>query len=668
MMGLEVAMRVFMLGVMLFGCGDKTDGDDDSSPGSSATGDDSGGPGGDSPDGPIELESPVECDPLAEGACMLPWPSDRYLAVKAANRTGYTLAYNQDAAWSNVYGFTVDFKPFNRGDGFSPSSQMLTLFSEPADLSDAAFWDSIERSEAADHPTVLLDVASGERLPHWVENDARATDPDETVLFIRPLTRLKPNRQYAVAIRGLNGMSGDPLEASAAFAAFRDNIETTDSKTESRRASYEKMFNALADAGVERSELQQAWWFHTASDESLRDSFVSMRSDSMEWIADRGIGCTYNSVTESIMGGRLIDATVTVPWYMDAPKAPAELVRDGYGVPVYQGQEEVSFKAYVPQSLIDNPESGTFMLWGHGLFGSGPPMMEDDDLQEIAEREAFVMAATDWHGMSNKDLVFLAGALNNVSNFYMLGENLQQGMIINNALTRSILGVCGDDEAFLRADGGRAVDPNDAKFIGVSQGSVLGGMFLTQSPDIDRGALIVGGATFSFMIERSIHFNTYNAILEPAYDSRLITAQLMAMSQHVWDNAESAAYIGDAREGFADAGPKRFLYLVAQDDAQVPNLASDIAVRITGMPVLSDSSYYPYGAEVIDGPTTESAFISFDMGDRATPRGNESPDVDDGGHDAAAITDEGMEMIVHFLDSGEIASTCGGPCVFGSSE
>ena len=665
-------MRVFVLGALLFGCADKTD-SEDNGPGTGDAGSDGdggsdGGDGSDDEEEPIAIEGDEACDPLAEGACMLPWPSDRYLKRKASNRTGYQLAYEQDAAWANVYGFEVEMRPFNRNDGFSPSSQLLTVFDEPADLSDAAFWDSIERSEADDHPTVLLDLTTGDRLPHWVENDARATDPDETVLFVRPLTRLEPNRRYAVAIRGLNGLSGDPLTASPAFAALRDGVETSHTKLESRRASYNTVFDALEEAGVERSSLQQAWWFKTASEPSMHEAFTAMRADSMEWLDDAGIGCTYNEVTESIMGGRLIDATVTVPWYMDDDAAPAKLVRDAKGLPVYQGTEEVRFKAYVPQSLIDNPESGTFVLWGHGLFGSGPPMMDNEGLQDIAEVEGLVMAATDWHGMSSKDLVFLAGALNDASNFYMLGENLQQGMIIKNALTRSILGVCGDDEPFLRADGGRAANPNDAKFIGVSQGSVLGGTFLAQSPDIERGALIVGGATFSFMIERSIHFITYDAILMPAYDSRLVTAQLMAMSQHVWDNAESSAFLQYARDGFDDAGPKRFLYLVAQDDAQVPNLASDVAVRITGMPVLADSSYYPYGAEIIDGPTTDSAFISFDMGDRDTPRGNQSPQVDDGGHDSAAVTEQGIEMIMHFLDSGEIASTCGGPCVFGSSE
>ena len=656
-------MRRIWLSVLLFGCGDKPSVGESSSIAVEGSNSDTGSIP-DEPPAPIEVGGDESCDPLAPSACMLPWPTDRYLKRKTSNRTGFQIDYDPDAAWVNVYGTRVDVTPFARYDGYSPSSQILTVFDEPADLSEAAFWDSIDRSMDEDHPTVLLDTETGERLPHWIENDARATDPDETVLFIRPTTRLHPNRKYAVAIRGLSGLSGDPLEPSPAFLALRDERPSDHAGVEQRRATHETMFEELRGAGVERSELQQAWWFHTASDESTQGSFISMRADSMEWVGEEGIGCTYSDVHDSITGGRTIEGTVTVPWYLDAPSPPATLVRGSDGNPVYQGTEEVYFKAYVPGSLLTNPEEGTFVLWGHGLFGSGPPMMDSSSIQQIAEDEGMVMAATDWHGMSSKDLLFLAGALSDVSNFYMLGENLQQGMLINNALTRSILGVCGNDEPFLRNDGGRAAATTGAQFIGVSQGSVLGGTFLTQSPDIERGALIVGGANFSFMIERSIHFNTYEALLMPSYGSRLVTAQLMAFSQHVWDNAESAAYLAQAREGFEDAGPKRYLYLVAHNDSQVPNLASDVAVRIADLPVLQDSSYHPYGAEVIDGPTTESAFVSFDMGDRDTPRGNDSPDTDDGGHDSAAITPQGVEMITDFFEYGEIASTCGGPCVF----
>ena len=237
-------------------------------------------------------------------------------------------------------------------------------------------------------------------------------------------------------------------------------------------------------------------------------------------------------------------------------------------------------------------------------------------------------------------------------------------MVIKNALTRSLMGICGDDPAFQRNDGGAAISSSNPRFVGISQGSVLGGAFLTQSPDIDRGALLVGGATFSFMIERSIHFNTYETFLMPAYEKRLVTAQLMAFSQHVWDNAESAAYIADAEGGLWDAGPKRYIYLVAHNDSQVPNLSSDIAVRMTGMPVLEDSSYVPWGSEIISGPTTESAFISFHMGDRENPRGNESPQEDDGGHDGAPSSGEALDMILEFFATGTIESPCGGTCIF----
>ena len=596
---------------------------------------------------------------------MLPWPSDRYLK-SASTETGHRINYIQDVMWENVDGDRVDISPFQRLDGFSPSSQILTIFEEPADTDGTAFWDSIELSLDEDHPTVLVDLETGERLPHWVENDSRATSPDESVFFVRPIDRLKPDHRYGVAIRGLKGVSGDLLSSSPAFIGLRDDreFEPAQPKLEARRASYEVLFDALGDAGVERSTLQQAWWFHTASDESTRGPFLSMRADAQEWLGDDGLGCTVDSAEEAGPGGRLIKGTVTVPWYMDGALPPASLVRDSRGNPVYQGTEQIPFSAYIPNVLLTNPEGGELLLWGHGLFGSGPPLVEDSGLQLLSESLAMPMAATDWHGMSTKDLAFLMGALWDVSDFYMVGENLQQGMVIQNALTRSLMGVCGLDPAFQRNDGGAAILDRDPRFIGISQGSVLGGTFLTQSPDIERGALLVGGATFSFMIERSIHFNTYETFLMPAYGERLVTAQLMAFSQHVWDSAESAAYIGAAKEGLEGVGPKRYLYLVAHNDSQVPNLSSDIAVRITGMPVLEDSSYHPWGAEVIEGPTTESAFVSFHMGDRENPRGNESPSQDDGGHNNAPTADESVDMILNFFETGVIESVCDGPCVF----
>ena len=96
---------------------------------------------------------------------MLPWPSDNYLFA-GDTPTGWRVQYNPDAAWTNVDGTQVDVSPFDRLDGFSPSSQIMTLFSEPADTTETAFWDSIERSLEVGHPTVLIDLETGERLAH----------------------------------------------------------------------------------------------------------------------------------------------------------------------------------------------------------------------------------------------------------------------------------------------------------------------------------------------------------------------------------------------------------------------------------------------------------------------------------------------------------------------
>ena len=236
-------MNRLFLALMLAGCGEdekagSPTGGDDSGGGGSVVTDDTGEPP--SSTDPVAVEVDDVCEPLSEGACMLPWPSDRYLKRSQGTETGLRIAYEQEAAWSNTSGVKVDVSTFKRLDGFSPSSQILTLFDEPVDTDGTAFWDSIELSMDADHPTVLLDLETGERLPHWVEADARATDPDETIFFIRPTVRLEPNRRYGVAIRGLSGVSGEPLSSSPAFIAMRDDrpLDPPMPSLESRRAGF----------------------------------------------------------------------------------------------------------------------------------------------------------------------------------------------------------------------------------------------------------------------------------------------------------------------------------------------------------------------------------------------------------------------------------------------
>ena len=183
------------------------------------------------------------------------------------------------------------------------------------------------------------------------------------------------------------------------------------------------------------------------------------------------------------------------------------------------------------------------------------------------------------------------------------------------------------------------------------------------SPDIERGALIVGGESFSFMIERSIHYRRFEPLLMPTFPSRLDRAFLMAVSQHVWDRAETAAWLGPALADLPGLPSKEIFYLVARNDGQVPNLSSELAVRSAGLPVLEGSVLEPWGTETVSSSYEGSAFIAFGLGDRDPPPGNVSPEVDDGGHGAAGLTEWGVQMTREFFATGVLTVPCEGPCV-----
>lgn len=621
----------------------------------------------DTPDssGPLEVPFTSECENLNPQHCLLPFPTDRYLAEDPASVTGWSLSLVPEAMPKpKIGGSDFNPEPYRRHDGFSPSSQIVTVFPEPVDLTGLPSLDNPERSLEADSPTLLIDLETGDLIPHWVENDARPTPSDETLFYIRPMSRLEHDRSYAVALRALQGESGAELPTTEVFAALRDGVITNAPQLEARRPTFETLFSTLEAQGIERSRLLAAWTWHTASQESTVGDMLTMREDALTRLGPDGIGCTITSVEDGFSGAyRRVRGTYTVPSYMTQSVLPAELARDENDDPVFVENIEVGFTAILPQSLASTGNTGPLLTWGHGLFGDAEGTISGEGVIQVAEDAGMVIVATDWAGMSNKDLSFLATALGDVSLFYMIGDMLRQGMINQIALTRSFAGVCATLPEMTNDTDQPLIDTNVRYFLGGSQGSILGGTLLTLSPDIDRGALIVGGAAFSFMIERSIHFKTFELLLSPSYPRRIDTGILMVLSQQVWDMAESASYLPFIVNGLDTIGGKEFLYMVAKNDAQVSNLSSEIAARIADIPTLEGSVDVPWGTETVTSPYAgPAAYVSIDVGDRDPVSGNRSPDTDDGGHGSVAFQPESIQMIRHFLETGEILNTCSGVC------
>lgn len=683
MMNWKIA-SVWLLGLfLLIGCDDgdspqdagldadgdaESDADQETESDADQETDDDGGDADSDVDGSelLHVDCAEGCENLNPLYCPYPFPSDRYLTTDDSHVTGYRLDYTPEFLPAGAGRSTFDFAPFLRLDGMSPATQIMTLFDAPPDLTNAATVDAIGRSLEADSPTVILDLTTGERVPHWVELDARAESEDRTIVYLRLAGRLTEDHAYAVALRSLSTEAAEPLQPSDAFRAIRDGIPTDCDSLEERRPGLEATLDELDEAGIERSELQIAWRFHTASGEAIRGDLLHMREDALERLGPDGIGCTVTSVEEGYGDDghvwRRVRGTYTVPSYVDSPNPPARLIRGDDGYPEYQGELEAPFTMIIPTSLATSATPGPIVAYGHGLLGNGEGEISSGGFRELADELGVVMVATDWAGMSADDTVTVADAVTNPTNFVNVTDRLQQGMINQIALTRTFAGVCRDiPEATTESDVS-LLDPDELYYVGGSQGGIFGGTLLTISPDIERGVLIVGGVVYPFMIERSIDFEPFEAIYALSFPDRLDRALVLPFVQHLLDAAEPSGYIHEMLEGLPGIGPKQVLAIAAVNDAQVPNLATDQAMRMIGTPLLEGTARTPWGFEVVTPPYEGSAYISIDTGDPPVPEGNLAPEEDYGGHGDVGYTAASLQMIDSFLRREVIEFDCDGIC------
>ena len=122
--------------------------------------------------GPGEDLLRADCEALVPEFCALPFPSDYWLADDTSTPTGHRVALGPTTL---PRGRTpprrpIDPAPINTRDGWSVNGSILAYFprAAPTGLPDP---DHIADSLAPSSPTVLLNAATGERVPHFAELD-----------------------------------------------------------------------------------------------------------------------------------------------------------------------------------------------------------------------------------------------------------------------------------------------------------------------------------------------------------------------------------------------------------------------------------------------------------------------------------------------------------------
>jgi hypothetical protein len=618
--------------------------------------------GDDAPSEPLAI--PAGCNPIAsEHHCLLPYPSDVFLVDGRVTIPGEAQLRTKD-------GKAVDPTALHPADGFSPGNQILALFPQGFDDTPLAGLDGdAGASLEGASPTVLLDVETGERVLHLAEVDPRATEDGRRALLIRPLERLRDSARYVVAIRGLYDRQGAPLAAPAAFARLRDKGDTRQPELEALGLRYDAdVFAPLEAAGVVRSELQLAWDFTVRSRDNATADLIAVRQAIIDAFANSPPEVEVTSVEDAPEEHqyRRLEATMTVPLFLEHPDPGAALVRDGDGKVAQNGTVEVPFTVIVPDSVATRPPETLptrLLQFGHGFFGGRGEIHSFID--ELADERQFVVVAADWWGMTAEDRNAVVDRLvNDTSSTMRFTDRVHQGMANFMALAYAAQGTLPDLPE-LAVGTAPLFDPSAVYFYGISQGHILGGTYLGISPVVERGILGVGGSDLTLMMFRARPFVAFLAFIEVVLPDKLDQQIVTTMMQLSFDRVDPLTYAPlVAQEPLPDGpGAKAVLLQIGIGDAQVPNVASHLHARALGIPLLEPAVRPIAGLETSASPAA-SALVEFDFGVDPLP-GVQAipPEGDNEVHEGVRRLEAAKEQLDRFFRPGaEVEHTCDGVC------
>ncbi|MCR9159471.1 MAG: hypothetical protein ACE37F_22800 [Nannocystaceae bacterium] len=620
----------------------------------------SGGPRLPEPDPEVDWPH-LQCDALDPNYCAFPFPSNVFTVADEGTATGRRVRY-EPAAWPTTIGGTQpDLSVLERSDGFSTSAAMMvhlpgaTVTGLPTPL-------DIGASLEASSPTILLNADTGERVPHFSELDMSHADDDRRVFYIRPAINLAEGTRYIAAIRDVVDADGEPLPASEGFAALRDLQPSEDETVESRRPLYADIFARLGEAGVERDTLQLAWDFTTASRENITGTMIHIRDEALETVGAAGPAYTIDEVeddyNEEIM--RRVSGTISVPLYLETAETGTGFNWGERGVPEQNGFAEFDFEILIPHAAMDEP--GPIVHVGHGLLGSLEEVRAGH-YRRLANEHNLVLVATDWAGMATPDLLNVAGFLSSgeIHRFYTVADRLQQGVLNAILFSRALQGDMASDAA-LEVGDHSAVDPSRVYYVGSSQGGIMGSVLLAVSPDIQRGILDVPGQPYNLLLNRSVDFDNYLALLWQNFDNPIDIQFGLGVIQMMWDRSEPAGYTHLIRDGLLPGSPpKDVLFQVAIGDHQVSTLGAHIMARAADVPNLGPVNREIWGLEQVEGTVEGGAMIEYTWGNSEPVENIPAEDGEDP-HGKLRGLDASRATRGQFLLEGTIETHCDGPC------
>lgn len=616
---------------------------------------------GDNGDGQLDTQR-VECNPLGGPACMMPWPSSAYLIADTTTVSGYRVDVPAAAMPVNADNIAIEADVYNQYDGFAVAGPMLVDFPTGVSVDGLPPSSDIAQSLDASSSIVVVNMATGERLPFFAEPDMNAAVPEERALIIRPMTRMASATRYAVGIRNtVKAADGSALPVPEGFAQILDGKDIKHPLFE-RLDNYDEIFSALDAAGLPQSELVLAWDFVTASDESLTGDLISMRTQALAKLDEVTLGYDLtpmdNGNPDEVL--RIFEGTYDTPMFLsNGERDNSILVRDADGVPEFNEMGDSNIGVVIPKCVETATLPVPVVIFGHGMFGNAVDSLDNRFLQRFANDECTILVGSDFIGLTNRQFASVAFAMNELNKGRALTEKMAQAIINFIALETSLRTSLLDSDEF-KLDGVAMIDPADISYFGASLGGILGGVFMAYDPVITRGALGVPGGPWSLLFERSVFWPPLRITMKGAYPEPWDYQQNVALMGMLFEKVDP---VTTAHRVIADplpnTPPKQLLLYMALGDALVANSASDTLARSLSLPIVGPSVQVPFGFEETTEVVSSGYTIYDEDPELVPPESNAMVDLEfNSTHQDVHEWGSVQRQVFGFLKDGMISSEC----------
>jgi hypothetical protein len=466
---------------------------------------------------------------------------------------------------------------------------------------------------------------------------------------------------------------GDPVPAAPGFKRLRDASAASHPVLSQLEEHYElNLFPQLADAGVDRAELQIAWDFTTGSVEHTQKAMLQMRELAMADMEATPpvvtvVDATGPDVYDDGTIFRRVRGTIQVPRFVENDYPGAMITRDANGDVVQNGYAEVEFVVLIPTSVGEATPlaAAPVVQFGHGFFG-GTGETEGGFVRRFANDHGYVIMGINWWGQETSDIPDIIGnIMGDTSNAGNFTDRVHQGIINQLGVTYALKGGLLDAPEMHR-DATRLYDPNEIYYYGISQGSILGKTYVSLSPHIEKAVFSVGGCSLPFMMFRSNNFLQFLVVIEVTVEDYLDQQKTVAMLHTIFDRKDPVSYINHIIDNKFPGSPasRQMLEQIGIADAQVPNMASHLCARIIDLPMLAPAPRAIPGLSELAGPLP-SAMVEFDFhvpepypGHFAVPAREDTES-----HEGVRRTTAGQAQIeAFFRPDGMVENFCDGPC------